>query len=166
MFYVRAGLTIAEVTYLGRWHSDLVFQYGEEAWETRPANYGTMAQPRAIETAQEASDVPEPHGMKHTAHKERMAPGADLAPTSSSRAKFVEDLGASQPKWIRASGRSKVAHLLGEGTGSSATWKTKCGWTFARASHFILTVEQPPGVPRCAKCRLNVDRTRGKPDER
>ncbi|CAE7825569.1 unnamed protein product [Symbiodinium sp. CCMP2592] len=28
MFYVRAGLGIAEVTYLGRWHSDLVFQYG------------------------------------------------------------------------------------------------------------------------------------------
>ena len=55
MFYVRAGLTIAEVTYFGRWHSDLVFQYGEEAWETRPANYGTMAHPRAIGVAQEAS---------------------------------------------------------------------------------------------------------------
>ena len=52
MFYVRAGLTIAEVTYLGRWHSDLVFQYGEEAWEGRPMNkcQGLRAEPEGSRT--------------------------------------------------------------------------------------------------------------------
>ena len=35
LFYVRAGLTIPEITFLGRWHSDLVFRYAEEAWEDK-----------------------------------------------------------------------------------------------------------------------------------
>ena len=39
--YVRAGVAVSDVTYLGRWHSDLVFRYAEEAMENRAANMVT-----------------------------------------------------------------------------------------------------------------------------
>eukprot|EP00439_Symbiodinium_sp_Y106_P058953 s2183_g8.t1 len=42
--WLTAGLSIAQVTYLGRWHSDLVFQYGEEAGEGRPMNHGSQTE--------------------------------------------------------------------------------------------------------------------------
>ena len=44
LFYTRAGLSIPDITYLGRWQSDLVFQYAEEAWEDTAMN---AAQTRA-----------------------------------------------------------------------------------------------------------------------
>ena len=34
-----------DITYLGRWHSDLVFSYAEEAWETRPCNIELKNEP-------------------------------------------------------------------------------------------------------------------------
>ena len=38
LYYTRAGAPVPEITYLGRWHSDLVFEYAEEAWASRPCN--------------------------------------------------------------------------------------------------------------------------------
>ena len=161
MFYVRGGLSIAEVTYLGRWHSNLVFQYGEEAWEGRPMNKGCpqMAASPGVESGEPMLHIPK----KDTRHEKAVA---QPHPTESSvKTVFIEDLQTEKPKWVRTSGRSKVIHLLGGDTGqSSATWKTKCGWPFARTCHFTLFVSPPPGIPKCRSCRMNVDRSRGKPD--
>ena len=160
MFYVRAGLSIMQVTYLGRWHSNLVFQYGEEAWEGRPMNrlpHDGPSDPLPL--------LPPPgEGELQRKHPRAKSKAPPRTAGSETDFKFVEDLGANQPKWVRTSGRSKVVHLLGKHTGgSSATWKTRCGWPFARSSHFTLLVTPPQGVPRCINCRLNVDRSRGKP---
>ena len=38
MMYVRAGLPIQEVAFLGRWKSNVVLNYAEEALEEVPAN--------------------------------------------------------------------------------------------------------------------------------
>ena len=162
MFYVRGGLSIAEVTYLGRWHSNLVFQYGEEAWEGRPMNRGclpTTTPPEAkLETAMSQAD-------KEIVHYELAEKKPHPDDHDKAQAIFVEDLRSEKPKWVRTSGRSKVVHLLGNHTGkSSATWKTKCGWPFARTCHFTLYVAPPPSMPKCRSCRMNLVKTRGKPD--
>ena len=71
MFYVRAGLTIAEVTYLGRWHSDLVFQYGEEAWEGRPMNEGSQGDPKWSISWASTPGTLRPHGRRSAAGPSR-----------------------------------------------------------------------------------------------
>ena len=38
MFYVRQGMTIQDLAYLGRWKSNAVLRYAEEALETQPVN--------------------------------------------------------------------------------------------------------------------------------
>ncbi|CAE7395168.1 unnamed protein product [Symbiodinium natans] len=162
MFYVRAGLSIAEVTYLGRWHSDLVFQYGEEAWEGHPMNEGSH-RPDTKKSASDKQLLPQPKVKPaliaaacepHTA--EESAPAQTV---------LVEELQTEKPKWVRATGRSKVVHLLGKHAGnSSASWKTKCGWPFARACHFTLYLNPPPSVPKCKSCRMNLEKSRGEPD--
>ena len=162
MFYVRAGLTIAEVTYLGRWHSNLVFQYGEEAWEGRPMNKGCLppASPTTAEPGKLTPRTDKSHVHYEAAEDQPYHEKGDVA-----KAVFVEDLQSEKPRWVKTSGRSRVVHLLGGHAGkSSATWKTKCGWPFARTCHFTLFVSPPPGVPKCLSCRLNVDKSRGKPD--
>ncbi|CAE7542163.1 unnamed protein product, partial [Symbiodinium necroappetens] len=100
MFYVRAGLTIAEVTYLGRWHSNLVFQYGEEAWEGRPMN-------KADELEKPMPQTDKEH-VRHEVAEEQ--PHHDEG--DRTKAVFVEDLQSVKPRWVRTSGRSKVVHLL------------------------------------------------------
>ena len=49
------GLSVPEITFLGRWHSNLVFQYAEEAWESRPANVNLR--PRSPNTVAGPSSV-------------------------------------------------------------------------------------------------------------
>ena len=162
MFYVRAGLTIAEVTYLGRWHSDLVFQYGEEAWEGRPMNEGSQPVP-AKKPADNKKPLPEPRSEPATEELVIMDPGQQKAALPAQTI-FAEELQTTRPKWVRTSGRSKVVHLLGEHAGnSSATWKTKCGWPFARACHFTLYVIPPLSIPKCRSCRMRLGKSRGEP---
>ncbi|CAJ1345374.1 unnamed protein product, partial [Effrenium voratum] len=38
--YIRQGWTIAQVAYLGRWKSDVIYSYAEEALESIPVNQG------------------------------------------------------------------------------------------------------------------------------
>ncbi|CAE7832753.1 RE2 [Symbiodinium sp. CCMP2592] len=93
---VRAGLTIAEVTYLGRWHSDLVFQYGEEAWEEPEGR--------------RAKALPAPPSTDSVAHLARELPEDNLKVETQEG--FSDSLLTGKPKWVTASGRSKAAAIL------------------------------------------------------
>ena len=140
MFYVRAGPQHRAGDLPGRWHSDLVFQYGEEAWE---ADRGGCLHPAPA---------------KHEAEATKTLEG----PTSTRLTPLIGNLPADPPRWVRVSGSKVVHQLCKQLDSSSSTWKTRCGWAFARTHHFTLLIEPPTGVPRCLNCRLNWD-PRGKP---
>ena len=55
MAYVRKGMGIRDLAYLGRWKSSVVLTYAEEALETTPANRGLGTQ---ILEAQAAPKTP------------------------------------------------------------------------------------------------------------
>ena len=155
MFYVRAGVPIPDISYLGRWHSNLVFQYAEEALEDRAANE-KLTEPRA-------KFRPRPKKVEEVSSGSVPDPPRDpssLPPETSTPSSRPQLLGPAEvlteaPKWVKAHGRSKVIHLVDRlEKPTSASWKTKCGWAFARASHFTLFVSVPAGATRCLKCRL------------
>eukprot|EP00439_Symbiodinium_sp_Y106_P022599 s5809_g2.t2 len=150
--YVRWGLSIPEITYLGRWHSDLVFKYAEEAWEDKawlaPGQIKRRLPKKAIgkSPVQDEMPIEVPEGPNpNPAHEERRGPVC-------AQLEVLVD----RPKWVQTFGRSKVIHLMDPSPAvSSAQWKTKCGWPFARTAHFNLFSTPPPNLTRCMKCRLH-----------
>ena len=151
LFYVRAGLSIPEITFLGRWHSDLVFQYAEEAWADKP---WTHAAPRRARP--KAKTAPTPSEQVPVEDKDPSLPEAPPPPPALQQVPSQLEVLIDRPKWIKTYGRSKVVHLMDPfPTVCSAQWKTKCGWPFARSKHFTLYAEPPSGTTRCRKCRLH-----------
>ena len=135
LFYTRVGVPVPEITYLGRWHSDLVFKYAEEAWESRPCNL-------------EPSKGRRPSSSKATQGQDPAEP----PPTVPS----VEEFVMTKPKFVRSYGRSSIAHLIHDTADvTSSSWRTKCGWHFARgATHFKLLASLTPDLKCCRKCRF------------
>jgi hypothetical protein len=163
LHYIRAGVAVSDVTYLGRWHSDLVFQYAEEAMEDRAANLAATARaPRLVECSRHTAGA-SPSTAPAAASEDRQAAHLE-EPAPDSGAKLLKpgELLARTPRWVKAHGRSKVLHLVEDlAQPTSAAWRTKCGWTFARTSHFSLYISLPSDASRCRKCRLSQPAQRG-----
>ena len=165
LYYVREGVAVSDVTYLGRWRSDLVFQYAEEAMENRAVN---------LVTSPPAAGSKESLGLASTTPSSTAPASAALPPPTDSTLKpepgtgsplrSPGDLLKRSPKWVKAHGRSRVLHLVEDLTQqTSAAWRTRCGWTFARTSHFSLYISVPSGGTKCRKCRLSYSAQRGEP---
>ena len=159
MFYTRAGLEVSVITYLGRWHSNLVFEYADQAWEKLPINQDGEGPGQSPPKPHVLCDAPgRSCGRNREVHCEAEEVAVVDHPSPG-------DLRLPEPRWIKSFGRSKVIHLLDQKhrpSDSSATWKTRCGWHFARNSHFTLFLTPPEDSARCKKCRLQKGR-RGEP---
>ena len=71
---------------------------------------------------------------------------------------FPGKLLVESPKWARVEGKSKVLHVVeGLAQPTSATWRTKRGWPFARNSHFTL-FSSPAAARKSVKCRMSSSR--------
>ena len=139
MLYATKGMSVAQIAFLGRWNSGVVYIYAEEALSRLPANQaGTLpCRQQRRQAAGVVEDKPAPE------------PVLSAQPPVSAT--------ALSPKWVFSHGRSKVQHLLNLASmdGPSASWRTKCGWPFARgSSHFTLTMSPSPRS-KCGKCRCS-----------
>lgn len=154
MAYVRKGMSIQELAFLGRWRSTVVLTYAEEALQTVPSNAGLKSghvlNDKAIGSV--AAQTP------------RVAPCPSLSSCSTSQEEMAARGRRSTRLWVRSSvgGRAQPLHLVSNASWQMAIcdWSTACGWTFAKKSANVLLVTAPAlGTLKCRKC-LEVDKTR------
>ena len=161
MMYVRAGLPLQEIAFLGRWKSNVVLTYAEEALEEVPANarlLGAETRAQAVENSQtcriggRTSTTP----MPRTPVPGTPAPGTPVLSTPARRSwSYEEEIPTAEYKekedaftskllatdrskelWvysIRDNRSKRVLHRV-EKAGWDvplSKWRTTCGWTFA-----------------------------------
>ena len=147
MAYVRKGLDIKELAYLGRWKSAVVLTYAEEALETTPANRAMVGNGPAIQ-----SDVKRQEKIVvHPVIKE----GATGDGRAGGEERKIRKKAASL--WVKSTGcRTKTPlHLITNADWSipMAEWTSACGWAFARRTAQISFVTDPSlAMEKCKKC--------------
>ena len=162
MGYVRLGMPIQELAFLGRWKSSVVLTYAEDALESEPANKNLKreddAKPRKQSKLQEVDlgDVT------------TMVPGL---PTGSSVKRTTEEKKTEEkgkcnvvvtelPKrlWVASTAygsRERVWHQVEEAGWDVPieTWTSICGWPFSRnSSKVILNTQLTIAQGKCKKC--------------
>ena len=144
MAYVRRGMTIRDLAYLGRWKSSVVLVYAEEALESTPANRSLKApetqRPMVQKETQDAGD--------RTPARQRAQ--AEEAPCPLVRPK-------ANSLWVRSTerGGNGPLHLVENADWSIPMfqWTSACGWAFAKASTHVAFVTNPGfSSTRCRKC--------------
>ena len=147
MAYVRKGMNIRDLAYLGRWKSSVVLTYAEEALETTPANKCLAYAPDSTVTPQKPCRV-----MVEPVLKEPKKVGDD---------RHAGDLLRNRPKaaslWVKSTerGASNPLHLVTNADWSlpMASWTTAYGWSFAKRSAQISFVTNPNlNSLKCKKC--------------
>ena len=172
MRYTQLGAGVPEITFLGRWRSSLVFQYAEEAM---PQHRSTSPELRSRRRRRRARTWRQKPAQAQTAPRPWTSAARRTVPCRRHRRPLellcgddvgndsAKLLGIDSAKWVRVFGRSKALHLVENSPQvSSASWRTKCGWPFARRGHFALYVTPPEKATKCRKCWIQG---RGKPSE-
>ena len=179
MMYVRAGLPLQEVAFLGRWKSNVVLSYAEEALEEVPANQRIVPGPKAAKTkefqcwkAPRTPGTPQPDFGCDTPVP--MTPQAVIWGATTPR--DVEEgakpvpldggislLDSCSPKelWVysvRDNRRDPTLHLVTVAGWDMpmSGWKTACGWPFAvNRAEAAFVYKADITKKKCRKCLNN-----------
>eukprot|EP00438_Fugacium_kawagutii_P024314 Skav231059 [mRNA] locus=scaffold768:41744:47030:+ [translate_table: standard] len=164
MAYVRRGLSIQELAFLGRWKSTVVLTYAEEALQTVPANR-RMA-PLAAEGAKENDGGPKRDRRRAGAAPQPSSMGLPSLSSCSGSSVVQNNTGGLRSKqlWVKsvAGGKPQPLHLVANASWQMAIceWSTSCGWSFARRSAKVVLVTNPSlGAVKCQKC-LELEKMR------
>ena len=144
MAYVRRGMTIRDLAYLGRWKSSVVLVYAEEALESTPAN-------RSLK----APEIQRPVTLKETKESGDKTPAKQRAQVEEAPCQLVRPKASSL--WVRSTerGGNGPLHLVDNADWSVPMfqWTSACGWAFAKASAHVAFVTNPGfSSTRCRKC--------------
>ena len=149
MNYVRLGMPIQELAFLGRWKSSVVLAYAEDALQSEPANRNISGDrnqkgKKPTEKASVRSDAMVVEDMPKEVPK--MA-GKDLVVTQLPKKLWVASTAYSS--------RERVWHQV-EGASWDTpieTWTSVCGWPFSRHSSKVALQSQLSLCQRkCKKC--------------
>ena len=153
MQYTRLGMSVPEISFLGRWKSSAVFRYIEEALQELPANQripitgGTTARATEQKTPQES--------CKRRKRSREETAAEDLP--GLRRVQETEAAEVCPTLWAISRGRNgKTAHVVAQATWNIALeeWHTACGWHFARANAKVeLTKVVQAAEHQCKKCK-------------
>ena len=160
MNYVRLGMPIQELAFLGRWKSTVVLSYAEDALQSEPANRNLTNRGNSKGKKSEAAAEP-------SASKENVR---DM-PMDMKEKKPGEDLVITQlPKklWVASTAYSSRERVWHEVEGASwdvpiETWSSVCGWPFSRNSTKVALQSQLTWSQR--KCKKCQKKTRGEARE-
>ena len=184
MMYVRSGLPIQELAFLGRWKSAVVLAYAEEALEDVPANRSLLNKEKQLEVLKapgtpakfvEIPGTPAVVEAKISMKKMRRAGRADEdGQNKDERPKGVSKVLASDKAkelWAYSARRSRSApifHLV-EVAGWDipfADWRTTCGWPFAAKDAKAALATQPRlSSAKCRNCLKLRERDRVNEDK-
>ena len=164
MAHARTGMSVASISYLGRWRSTAVFRYVEEALQFLPSNSEptkTIAEDctsRDEGTYTEcitAEQFLEKHAEKtdNKAKEKVVETKKVINKTTINEIKLdeVDQLFAVAPR----RGGGKITHWISKAAWGVDldTWSTACGWRFARRFEKVqLMTSIPDRAHRCSKC--------------
>ena len=178
--YIRDGWTISQVAFLGRWRSQVIYDYAREAMESVPVNACKTFSvdgntPRNKPSSETTGTVDPEETEKREWNKERLVElDAELVALKldcqgmkrklADEVKSLENKANSRSGLLPGyvfSGRAQVTHENEEITICSPpfTWKTLCGWRYSGAN-FTLQDGTIGGVT-CAKCKTIAQNRRG-----
>ena len=163
--YIRMGWAIPQVAYLGRWKSDVIYNYAQEALQCRPVNEAPIlekaianAPPPRDESGEIIAEVKDQY-VKLQVEVEEFKRDSRKAILSLSSE--VEDLAknygspAETPPYVQSMA-SKVIHqnLTPVTCTPPILWRTRCGWQFKDGNFcFVASSLQVT----CAKCLVYMD---------
>ena len=162
MRYVRAGLQIQELAFLGRWRSAAVLRYAEEALREMPTN-GRLEQPLARTSLETLEKLPEDPVEK----KDQASVPKNTAVKQEDEPLVMENteelVGRSEKTlFVKATTRTpfRPAHLvtMANWRVPMASWTTACGWKFAaNPSGFKFVIEVTTDMHKCSKCKIAAE---------
>ena len=162
--YIRHGWAIPQVAYLGRWKSDVIYEYAAEALESLPVNanrafitnlYGTKEhnemgpinyKPRDVE---EVRDYLLSELSLAQEHQQRALKAMDFE--IESMKKRADRNNGRLPPFVRLLD-SRIVHHNWNMTACTPplAWKTMCGWHYHKSDYMFLASEE--GGQVCKKC--------------
>ena len=165
--YIKLRWPLAQVAYLGRWKSSVIYDYAAEALEALPVNNNPSFDPKLEDTkAQEQNLVQIPNVAQKDLEEVRDYLTAELAALKQDQNKMIEALdkeveslrsrgarrGDRLPPYVQALA-SKIVHVNLDMPNCAPPycWKTKCGWSFGRSDYVFLDHAEDNQV--CKKCQ-------------
>jgi hypothetical protein len=163
--YIRQGWAIAQVAYLGRWKSSVIYEYAAEALESLPVNVGETfgakkdlldkGPPTSVFVGVSKDEV---ERIKNYLLAELEAAKVDQNQALQNLDKEVDELRARD---IRLGNKlppavqslpSKVVHYNMDIASCSPprAWRTVCGWHYHRSDFVFVT--KVDGLHPCKKC--------------
>ena len=161
LHYVRSGYSISQTAYLGRWKSNAILSYAEEALEQLPANLKienpTVKENGELTKQPKSLSTEELEGWKHQLKLELASLKASVKERKEEEDKFqsfwnsvMKENQTALPKKVQSiSGKVIHWNLTGPSTSPPVAWKTACGWYFY-GSNFTF-VDQATELT-CQKC--------------
>ena len=162
MGYVRLGMPIQELAFLGRWKSSVVLTYAEDALQSEPANRNLRPNDEG-----KPKRPPKSQGNNLTITMDE-TPGPSTGPPSKDIDTEEQDKGTEKCKvvvttlpkklWVASTAynsRERVWHQV-EDAGWDVpieSWTSVCGWPFSRnSSKVILNSQLTVAQRKCKKC--------------
>ena len=170
--YIRKGWAVSQVGYLGRWKSNVILEYAQEALESLAVNAsnhfkGSPTEAKAVTKAPSLADMlalgKQLDGKVDKELVNRLQTELDALRQDSEGAnsalseaiKNMEGKMDTSTKYLPPlvqSARHQVVHRNNKTLvfSPSATWKTACGWYYYLANYQF--AEGDPSMITCAKC--------------
>ena len=153
--YVRSGWAISQIAYLGRWKSNVVYSYAEEALAELAVNnfkvdsqWGRNAKESVGETSPDWGEVLK---LELAQFKKNVAKDMKEAKDNVVFWKELYDKKVGSLPATVISTSSRVTHrtVTASTWSPPVTWRTVCGWRFYGSNFSFLEGEN---VPTCTKC--------------
>ena len=162
MFYVRLGLPIQELAFLGRWRSNVVLMYAEEALQETAVRIAPAQGDKGPKHAAPIITIDDVENLvtdKLKTEFEKWAPPPSILPPKEDQGMDLASCFA-KPRhlWVKTKGRGlkgRPCHLVTRAswTLSVSSWSTACGWFFAEKSRdFSFVPNKPKDMLVCSKC--------------
>ena len=175
MRYLREGWSIAQISYLGRWKSAVVYKYAEEALAELPAlsesekvitinqggKEGPQVKPEELQKLRDLWTATATKVEKYKADSKTMS--KELKEEISVLKSAAKNQGML-PRKVKALLGGKVHHNAPMPVFTPAiAWKTRCGWHFGCGS-FIFLHEGEVTCEKCASFALEQEGGKGAKD--
>ena len=171
--YVRQGWAIPQVAYLGRWKSDVIYQYAEEALASMavdPSHSPSFPAGTSAISPEEAEERglrlpvtgPSPQEVLEAEVQRFKMDSAKVTKALSAEVKQMKesyDQHLSLPMHVKNM-RSGLTHanVASTITTPSFAWRTVCGWRYHSGDYVFVRAEGPVS---CAKCASLLDALQG-----
>ena len=163
MGHARRGMSVTNISFLGRWKSAAVFRYVEEALQFVPSNdhkisYESCVSKKEDNYQEVGSEVKFLEGKAaENSEKEREGSQRQVQPRTNVKITQEVKLEETEELYAIAPGRnrSRMAHWVSKAAWGADldSWATACGWRFARRCEKVqLVVKVPNKAQRCQKC--------------